>query len=468
MPTLIIQNNSASNPLTLNLSNYMDLTTDSDIDPQDPAFSSKVISHSLLKQGGILALEDFQNKELLFPLMLNAPTATALAQLIIEIDQILTAPGATFSWQDDNMSQPTIFDGISGEFDIKYNYRETSSPAHWCKGDLKLFTMPFGHIAGPRAYAAASAVGPLLMISPYASSGALAIGASTQAGAAGFGGRPMGASSGIFYPGSPSLAGDAPAQLQMTFAAPAGLTTAIGLLPDHNYQPLTTAGELGHFGTSLITDAKGVASQYVSFAGPGVVNVFAVPPGGSSFCPPAAWNGFHRLFAIARASGGGIIGSVVTTLVANPTVASVPDLAGHWQMYDLGTFALHASQTPNDLLNISMTASSAGTAIDLTALICLPDNSTWFLQGAQSSGWVLDDTLGEQFTLTTTTAPSATGAAQQGQRITQYSRGLVPQPDPKNGLPIIAAVSVAAPQSFNQNLLTAQVSVLERTKYVLP
>ena len=79
------------------------------------------------------------------------------------------------------------------------------------------------------------------MISPYASGGALAIVASTTGyGASGGKYNPNGANGGVSYWGSPSLAGEAPALLQISFQgpseAPDGPTpaTAVSLLPDAN------------------------------------------------------------------------------------------------------------------------------------------------------------------------------------------------------------------------------------------
>ena len=59
--------------------------------------------------------------------------------------------------------------------------------------------------------------------------------------------------------------------------------------------------------------------------------------------------------------------------------------------------------------------------------------------------------------------------------MTQFSRGLVPRPDPKNGLPIIAIMGIggqnASPGLMTNSVdqrLSAQITVLERTRYVLP
>ena len=90
---------------------------------------------------------------------------------------------------------------------------------------------------------------------------------------------------------------------------------------------------------------------------------------------------------------------------------------------------------------------------------------------------VLDDVAGEQYAYggyNQTSAPSVSTALANVIRMTQYSRGLVPTPDPKNGLPILAIMSVgigapiplgASPNSVNQ-FLSAQLTVLERYRYV--
>ena len=190
-PTLIL--NSGGPVGSIDVSSYLDLTPGSDMDPYDPGWSNKVISHSLLKEGGVLALEDRQAKSLTFPLLLNSTTNSGVALLAQQINQIINSPGATFSWQDTGMSQATVFTSITGELSIKYNYRRQER--FWLQADLKLFTNPFGHTAAPRAYASASAVGPLLLISPYSNSGALAITASTTG---------YGASGGVYGPNGAS------------------------------------------------------------------------------------------------------------------------------------------------------------------------------------------------------------------------------------------------------------------------
>lgn len=450
---------------------------------------------------------------------------SAVLQLIAQINAIIETPGATVTWQPTGALNPTRFDLLSGQLDPDYNYwREQGGWTH-CK--LRLFTQPLGHSASPRPYAVASGVGPLLMISPYASSGALAIGPSTQGGVTGFGGQQQGASSGVFYPGSPSLAGDAPALLQISYVGPLapGATTpgtvpnvAVSLLPDPLYRPLISAAELaagGGLGT--IAEATAPGGAYVpmgnAIAGVRTPQVAFAPLPVASYSlqdPTLRWSGLHRLLAIARCASV-TTGSAVTLqtlgnqLVPNPTIASVASF--DWALYDLGTFSIRPSEPPQQFVQIA--GGGFHQRVDLGAVIMLPDNATWFLnpvaiQASQygypfstfapippptvasapyNNTFILDGVISDQFIYSgqsQTFAPSPLGAVPSSARITQFSRGLVPKPDPKNGLPIIAIVGVGqlGASSSNgtgaswanvQNLRTmAQVNVLERYRYVAP
>jgi hypothetical protein len=496
-PTLkLISGASVGNPQTLDLSPYLNLQDGTDLDPQDPSFSQKTISHSLLREGGVLSLEDMANKELLYPLSLNAPTASALAQLIIQINQILTSAGATFSWQDDGMSQPTIFDGISGDFAIKYSYRKASSPAHWCDGDLKLYTMPLGHTTGPQIYATASGVGPLLMVSPYASGGALAIGASTQAGVAGFGGRPAQASSpNVFYWGAPSLAGDAPALLRLAYVGASVIggtgnasqtlaVAAVSLLPDQNYQPWLNPGNNSGWTTRSGASSVGPSLLTLAQTTPSATNLLTAAIANTSSPVPVTWGGPHRLFAFARASGTwGKLSTQVNSYVSMPTAASIGPPGPNFALYDLGTLSIRPSQAANQFLALggaipSVAGVGANAALDVAGLIMLPDSATWFAgasafanpntQGIGGNVIYVDDILQDQF-IDVFSLASAPRPWNEPIRVTPWTRGLVPRPDPKNGVPILALLAVGASgMAWPYPPMSAVVEALPRTRYVLP
>lgn len=535
---LIINTNSATNPQLLDLSNEIDVQRGDGMDPASPQFSDRVFTHSLLKEGATFTLENAQLKEIIFPLLVGANlglTSSGVATRIQLINQILQTPGATASWQDDGMSQPTYFTLASGQIDVDYDFRSQGT-AHFTRCKMRLFAQPFATPAAPRLFAAASGIGPLLMISPYASSGALSIAASTQAGVAGFGGKPAGASTGIFYGGNPSLAGDAPALLQISYAGPAptGATLAgvipniaLSWLPDQNYAPLITASQIMQVGGTFRATTTAVAGTYINNAG--ALSFYPNDPG---VPVPATWAGQHRLFAIARASttSAGIpSGSPVINMVQGPGVQMVANAtvtSWDWSLYDLGTFTLRASE-PAPVIALqaaTRTAVTPNPTCDITALVMLPDNATWFLnpqfiQGQQygwpsavtpllsqgflqagfySNTFYIDDTLPDQFVYAPLGAssytPSVAGMVASSARVTQFSRGLIPRPDPSKGLPILAILGVAqqsTPTSFYEgaaagNLTNipaiygsmywqnpqnvrqlAQVSIVERARYVL-
>jgi len=533
---LKLSNNQTANLQTVDLSPYVDVQEGDGLDLADPQFTSKVWGRSLLKPGATLALTQFTEKELVFPLLLgpiggqSLSNLPAVLQFVTSINQIGETPGCVLEWQPDGASQPTYFDGLGAQADIDYSYRKEGQG--WTKVTLRFFCAPFGRTAGPRPYAAASGVGPLLLISPYASGGAniltasgIGFGASPQKG-------PVGASSGISYWGSPSLAGDAPTALQVSYVGPLpntatnlGLTpyVAMSVLPDRYYRPLITTAEIAAVNATTVRSTTAIASQYLSvFTGADRMVFSPIPnqllqtTGG----PAQNYVGEHRLFAIARASNGaGTLQTQQNLYVSYPTTATVTSI--DWQPYDLGTFTLRPSQYAANIgITIAVNHPHLPGALDVAGLVMLPDNSTWFLapQSLQPSqlGWpnstavytaginytntfLLDDVIGDQFMYygqSQTSAPSPlagagtiNGTLLQSTLITPYTRGLVPTPDPKNGLPIIAIFSVA--QNYTPsttyvdiggiepvpggswanplNLRTmAQVNVLERARYILP
>jgi hypothetical protein len=486
---------------TVDLSPWVDVQDGAGFDIANPVFTQKVFGRSLLRPGAVLALETNVEREITVPLKIgpiggvpNAPTTLpATLQLIAQINQIGNSPGATLTWQPDGASQPTVYDGITAQVDVSYHFRREQ--AKWTACTLRWFAQPFGRTSGPRPYASASGVGPLLLVSPYASGGGQVIGQSTQAGVAGWGGQQQGASSGVFYWGSPSLAGDAPAQLQISYTGPSPLfyppAVMVSLLPDKNYIPVFTAATLqastpGGGSWALVSDQYSVASQYLlstpSRPG-GPLSFSPVPSPGVG--PPLNWGGNHRLFAIARASGNPAGGRLMlqNSLVSNGGTASVVP-AGDWNPYDLGTLSLRPSEYPSQQVVInSILAAGGSCALEVAAIAMLPDNATWFCSPsgpaavafALTSTFLIDDVLGDQFGYLLngpppSSAPSPTGMVPLSARITQYSRGLVPTPDPKNGLPIIAVLAghmLASPNPQNW-MTSAQINVLERTRFELP
>jgi hypothetical protein len=186
------------------------------------------------------------------------------------------------------------------------------------------------------------------------------------------------------------------------------------------------------------------------------------------------------MLAIARASGvTGQLMSVANSYVGNPVTANVPPGAG-WALYDLGTFQMKASQTTSQIVSVggaipSVSGVGVSAALQVAGVIMLPDAHTWFFANSPSGAGIvnsscclLDDILGDQFFGGNNFSAASPAGLTPTNRITQYTRGLLPTLDPKNGPPIIAVIAAAGAGTFPYPLLSAQVNVLERARYVLP
>lgn len=395
-------------------------------------------------------------------------------RMVQQINQAINTPGATVTWQDSGRSQATVFDLLSGQCDIEYSYfRGTQS---WLNCKLRMFTQPLGRTAGPRAYAAASSVGPILYIAP----------SSYQLANVPWAGS-------ISYVGNPGLAGDAPTELVMSVAyasaGAAGLqftNVLVSKLPDSTYVPMSYAQTNVSGWTRGASDANAPDGFRWTQAQPG-----STIGGRASILltnsePTQSWAGQHRLFAFARASGtwAQLVGSP-TPWQMNPVTASIGPPGSQYQLYDLGTISFRASEPPSNYLLTahypsipSVGGVGSNCALDLGGLMLLPDNATWFAgpsAGAYAAAWnpgqgnlIIDDTLGDQFTFSAGPAASPVGLTGLT-RITQWSRGLVPRPDPRDGIPYLAIVAIPGSGLANPfPLLTAQVMVQERTRYILP
>jgi hypothetical protein len=241
---------------------------------------------------------------------------------------------------------------------------------------------------------------------------------------------------------------------------------------------------------------------------PGYISFSPTLGASAGFMPTLAWAGNHRLLALARASNGAGYITPLAGLYFNGPNPSADGLAiasiavapsNQWQLYDLGVITLRASEAAPvntnmwPLLEMYPPAGNDGT-LDINALYMLPDSSTWFLNptnnpgleqllsGELSSVILLDDIRDDQLlygpygnvipALQQAPSPIGTlGGVPAAVSVSQFSRGLVPQPDPKNGMPIISVLAVAASTAGTPAVLSlnnAQVAVQERTRYILP
>jgi hypothetical protein len=490
---LVLTSNNPANPQTIDLTNYVVVDPGQGLDPADPAFTQRVWSRSLLKEGATLALEQLVEREMMFPLKLgpiggfgsSPQNLSATLGLIQQINQIIETPGATMTWQPPGASQPTTFDILSGLVESAYNYRAEGQG--WEFANLRVFTQPLGRTGSIRTYALAQGLGPITYVAPSSY-----LQTTPSPGV-------------ITYYGNPSLAGDGPAKLVITTMGASNVNYQgfVSLFPDSTYPPMSASQITNSNGGFIYTPSApaGVICPLHGFADQ--IDWTPIAQGGfqsNNFTPPIGWEGLHRLFVFARASANpaspdnilyinGTQGNLTAVSAGVNSAASIQP-GSSWGLYDLGTVSVRASESFNGAF-VSVFKSNPSSFVDIGGMFMLPDNSTWFLQTgvnpvtAQSADFgslILDDIVAEQFSggALSSVSPSAPYANQFGgvSKRTSLSRGLVPQPDPKNGLPIIAVCTMpngsppATPRvpGLYPPFKSIQVGVwaLERTRYVLP
>ena len=476
----------AANPVTpLDLSDYIDVSQGSGLDPADPSFTDKVFSHSLLKEGGTLALEDLKIKEVVFPLYMSGPNKPTVNGLVETINDAINSAGAVAIWQDTGCSQPTYFDLVSGQVDIEYDYRRATGNQVILKGKLRLFAQPLARKASPRVYAVASGAGPLLLVG--ATDAIAALGGTSYFGTPTY--------------GSLTLDGDAAAQVVATYSRSGinqgrGSIAAMSVLPDAGYLPMIAPGATfvtsptqsvpGMFnwvGATILGASGAVASQYLHFTTTGGTVAIALPwsptlarqaAAGTGPVIPPWYAGQHRVLALARTVGGAAPGTLellngFSDAPLGPTV-DVP--LSWWQLVDLGTLGVYARQqfAANAITAVLGVVAPSGGAVDVTALIYLPEASTTVFNPQAISG------IGATYLINTSVDYDGTANGGAGTvtgefsiDFSSYVRGAVPKLDPKYS-PMIAFLGVpwtssatAIPLNLNTSV---SVSVLERTRYV--
>lgn len=455
-PPIDAGNSAFTSPL--DLSAYLDVVQGDGMDPYDPRFTDKIFSHSLLKEGGTLALEDFKLKELVFPVVLTAANTTAMAALVQAVNNAIGTPGAVAAWKDAGASQPTYFDLAAGQLDIQYDYRRSTGAQSVLRAKLRLFSAPFGRAATSLPLTATTPAGPTTVV-----------GASV----------PL-----IKFVGASLLAGDAPALLAATVNAnniPGGAgsaVTAMAVLPDAAYQamlPLTLSGS-----ASQGASPDAVGGTFIGVGGANSIGyIGSAPPYPASGPIPARYAGRHRILALARSQAATGMLSIVGSVVGLPNQAGgvfTPNVpVGQWALVDLGAINIVpglAAQYQSMGLNAE-TGGGASAAVQVTGLFCLPEATSCLLNPAQvplAAGMQAISPL-IAFDGTSTGAYAVVDVGTNTD-VSSSVRGTVPRPRPQSGPPVLAFLSSliapAGATSNPQNLAwLVAVNALARTKYIL-
>lgn len=436
---------------TLDLSTYLRLGQGEGLDPVDSAFTDKVITTSLLREGGYFSLEQNRPKELAFPVWLKAASKDALHQLVQQINGALIVSNQTVTFQDEGASQPTTFDMLAGQLDEDYDFRRGQH--FYLAARLRLFVQPFGRSSSSRVIATAAGTGAILttpLTTPTA------------------------------------IAGDVPAQLT------AGLSffraflyqsyfLAFSVLPDRFQAEFHGASMATVSGGTVVGGSGAVGSMYRHCAFPaGAGTSFAVL--GAATLPFASnYMGDNRVFALLRSN----IPSLTLQQVSPFGLGATTTFFGSdWALVDLGILrvpqtaggaALSPASMP--LLGITYSfPSNAATAryLDLNEMIVLPEDATTFMNvtlNASVSGatFVFDGTTDEAWTQQPPRGQTQLQVTGGALRLNDRLRGAIPQfpPAVAGGTPLLAALIFPATVAANgaNRSLALGVSARERTRY---
>lgn len=401
---------------TIDLTPYLDVNVGAGLDPSDPQFTNKVFAHSLLKQGGTLALEDLKLRELTFPLKLNATSKDKLTALVREINTIINTKGCKASWTDESTTTPTFFTLASGQLDPEFDFRMGQATHPWLKAKLRLFVQPLG--AKTTTMTALSR----------------ASGATSQATAPVY----------VFY-ASGIVPGDAPALVrgvvEPEFIGGAGYS-AFSYLPNASYSPWIPAASQ----TQGAGWVRGASKGFNFYAGNGEFTV----PRASGVYP-----GTHRVLAIARrfnnATPATLTAEVENAKAPEPNEAVVvggASKAQPWNVLDLGVVRLPTDQSLMHEWTLRIEASAT---VGIHGFVLLPENSTSWLKAIPQSP-TFDGELERVLNI-------------NGEDYTPQARGQIPELPAIGATPVFAAFGFALADE-EPAVTRAKVSVLPRTRYV--
>lgn len=444
------------------LTPYLDVEAGKGMEPGAPAFTSKIWSHSLLKPGGTLALEDLQLKEQVFPVKLTAASKTALTELVELINTVINTPGAQVEWQDEGASRPTYFDLASGQFDDEFDFRLGQN--NWLKGHLRLFSQPLGY---------------------WSQKGARQVKVSGVATSTRVGTSPI-----VVFPASGVFDGDAPSLVQGGLVGPGWLVSksysAISVLPSSEYTPwLPVTSLLGSF-----TSASPVYSAATNAPG-GTAARWAKPANAeymrfSATTSKFAYTGEQRLLIAARVPPGGETVTVApyqaggeAGILALTQAFTVP-ATSTWALYDLGVVrSASAPFAHGDYFRwgISLFGGTASSAIEIAGVVQLPESNTAWLNGTnltknalvgESSKWNFDGVGNSVFYGADNGVPASGVVTTAPNGVMDWSgnsRGAIPGVPVSASPPLIAMLAMNAYGASNNGKLEMTLNVLERFRY---
>lgn len=293
---------------SLDLSSYVRVAPGEGLDLAAGGFLEPAFSESPLLDGQYLSNVDVQNKQLAWPLFLNAADKDALHSLIRQIKEEENKPGRLrVEWADKGATNSTFFDVEFVRFEPDFNFRRQEHS--YMGGTLRIWVRPYGHTATSRIIATGVATGVVLTV-----------------------------------PIPSAISGDHAALLDGrvnvgSYVPQTGRIVALAALPNASYVPDHPAASFTSLmsGASL-TGASGAAgSQYMALpVSPTVASGYAMK---LSMAVPSLYAGANRVFAVAR-----------STLSEGVAVRAFEDLTG----FPLGPTTIASSSTNWGLIDLGV------------------------------------------------------------------------------------------------------------------
>lgn len=337
------------------IASIVDVQDGGGFDPA-PAFLEPLFGESAIGEGSPKLGENVRNREWVVPLHVApdklgfAASVDGLRECVIDLNRRLAA-ARQLRWKDEGASNSTYYDIVSAVFEP--DYRHFRARQTWLSGTLRLVTRPYGHTGTTRIAGTAAGTGPLLQI-------------------------PM-----------PSVAGDAPAQLETVFG---GAIVSDGSLNGLVMQPVYAAAVVPTTFDPVLSPSALTADGYASVVGAtgGVASravrglIHAPRPVARAHLSATSYEGEHRVLALLRSPASVALTAFLGLgLGASQSIGPTVTVAGGsaWNLVDLGAARLSPERAaPTAYLSIvgGRGTTVATQAVEITQVYLLPEQHTVF------------------------------------------------------------------------------------------
>jgi hypothetical protein len=362
---------------------YLRVAPGEGFDPASPGAREPRFGETSIGDSQPLISVNERNKELAWPLHLNAASKDALHALLIDVNRRLTN-AKLVEWKDDGATSSTFYDVLFARFDPDYNYRRAQ--VKWMSGVLRVW------------------------VKSYGTTGTYRIAGTCGAPSYGF-------------PGVAEIAslpiGDLPAFIAATNVTDAAILASYAFsgfaaIPTKSYgfwsasvlNPNLSAGATRTQATSAI----GSQTHRRLFSGSAVQQLAELYTGpssalvGFSFPPEAVAPGRHHIVGIVRSQGttAAASGFAVSAqpMIGGGSLAYGPTLvlpaSCHWRPI---SFGIMSQPTRADIeygvrfwtSNLGGSAGSATGAVDLCGVYLLPEDTSYIVGEANHQQLYTDE-----------------------------------------------------------------------------